>query len=546
MAQESFEDEEVAEVLNRDYIAIKVDKEERPDVDAVYMTVCQALTGQGGWPLTIMMSPDQKPFYAATYIPKVRRYQIPGLLEILDAVTKEWKDNREALVRTGEKIVRALEGQKQQNPLTEKVSIDKEILAKAKEMLWQSFDSHYGGFGRSPKFPMPHNLMFLLRYSSFEKDPQALEMVEKTLDQMYRGGIFDHIGYGFARYSTDEKWLAPHFEKMLYDNALLAIIYLEAFQVTGSKLYADIAEKTMSYILREMTHEEGGFYSAQDADSDGIEGKYYLFSPDEIIRLLGEEDAAYFNRYFDISNKGNFEGSSIPNLIKNDSYREMDQRIMEMIPKVYDYRKKRTALHKDDKVLTSWNGLMVVAFAKAFRALEKNKYLGVAEKSLSFLLTKLYDDQGRLLIRYREGEAAGQGTLEDYGFLAWALTEVYESTMNPRYLDAAMALVGKMKEQFWDEEAGGFYLTAKDGEQLIYRPKETYDGAIPSGNSVAGYVLMKLSKLTGMAELREWALKQLHFLSHHAETHPAGHSFALMALMMETYPEGFLCENGVC
>ncbi|MEL7655517.1 MAG: thioredoxin domain-containing protein, partial [Bacillota bacterium] len=362
MAHESFEDEEVAEVLNRDFISIKVDKEERPDIDAVYMSVCQGLTGSGGWPLTIIMSPDQRPFFAGTYYPKTKRYNVPGLLEILDAVTKEWKGNKDSLLETGDKIVNALKAgtQKQDHDMTGQIDhngLSKDIIHEAKELFSQSYDERYGGFGRSPKFPSPHNLMFLLRYSKFEKDERALEIVEKTLLQMYRGGIFDHIGYGFSRYSTDEKWLAPHFEKMLYDNALLAIICSETYQITGKELYQRVARKTLSYITREMTDEQGGFYSAQDADSEGTEGKYYIFTPDEILKLLGEQDGTLFNGFFDITGRGNFEGSNIPNLLKNKVYDPIPDMIRGMIPKVYEYRYNRTRLHKDDKQLTSWNSL---------------------------------------------------------------------------------------------------------------------------------------------------------------------------------------------
>ena len=312
MAHESFEDEEVAEVLNRDFVSIKVDKEERPDIDSVYMSVCQGITGSGGWPLTIIMTPDQKPFFAGTYYPRERRYNVPGIIEILEAVIKSWKEERESLYRAGDKIIGVLSGRQHEqsgHPGREKRSgsrLKKDIVEEAKEILYQGFDNWYGGFGVSPKFPSPHNLMFLLRYHKFEKDEHALEIVEKTLQQMYRGGIFDHIGYGFSRYSTDDKWLVPHFEKMLYDNALLAIVYLEAFQVTGNELYKTVAMKTLSYITREMTGEEGGFYSAQDADSEGEEGKYYVLSQKEILDLLGEDDSLPFCEFFDITEEGNF------------------------------------------------------------------------------------------------------------------------------------------------------------------------------------------------------------------------------------------------
>ena len=551
MAHESFEDDGVAEVLNRDYISIKVDKEERQDIDSVYMSICQGLTGSGGWPMTIIMTPDQKPFFAGTYYPKTKRYNVPGILDVLDAVTKEWKGNKASLLKTGDKIVNALNTKAQESDL-EKTGqeyhndLSKDIIHKAKEILSQGFDERYGGFGKSPKFPSPHNLMFLLRYSKFEQDKQALDMVEKTLIQMYRGGIFDHIGYGFSRYSTDEKWLAPHFEKMLYDNALLTIIYTEAFLVTGKELYKSIAMRILSYIKREMNDENGGFLSAQDADSEGTEGKYYVFSPDEILTLLGERDGALFNQFFDITEKGNFEGTSIPNLIKNQEYEAIPYAIRALIPAVYDYRLNRTKLHKDDKLLTSWNSLMIVAFAKAYKAFEEEKYLEVVVRAAAFITESLTREDGKLNVSFRDGMATGVGNLDDYAFYIWALLEIYEATMDVNYLEQARKLCDLMQTAFKDEDGAGYFLTDKDAERLIYRPKETYDGAIPSGNSVAGYVMIKLGKLTGIDKYHEWGLEQLQFLYKNAVDYPAGSCFAMMALIMEGYQESFLCENGIC
>lgn len=551
MAHESFEDEEVAAVLNRDYVSIKVDKEERPDIDSVYMAVCQGFTGSGGWPLTIIMTPEQKPFFAGTYFPRQKRYNVPGIIDLLGAVSKEWTDNRESLLKTGDKIVNVLRdrSRKQGKNTGEgegEGALKTDLIKDAWNTLCQGFDNWYGGFGSSPKFPMPHNLMFLLRYHKFEKEGHALEIVEKTLQQMYRGGIFDHIGYGFSRYSTDDKWLAPHFEKMLYDNALLVMAYLEAYQITENELYKSVAMKTLSYIIREMTGEEGGFYSAQDADSEGEEGKYYLFSPEEILSLLGEADGSLFNEFFDITGPGNFEGRNIPNLIKTKDYEPIPDPIRKRLPEVYDYRLKRMNLHKDDKLLTSWNSLMIVAFAKAYKALGEEKYLNIAEKAAAFLSDTMTKENGRLYVSFRDGTASGTGTLDDYAFFIWALLELYEAGMDIEYLEQARGLCRLMTESFWDEAGNGFFLTDKDAESLIYRPKETYDGAIPSGNSIAGYVLLKLSKLTGIEEYRELGLKQLSFLSEHAGDYPAGYCFAMMAIMMEVYPESFLCENGIC
>jgi uncharacterized protein YyaL (SSP411 family) len=552
MAHESFEDERVAEILNREFVSIKVDKEERPDIDSVYMSVCQGITGSGGWPMTIIMTPDQKPFFAGTYYPRERRYNVPGIIEILEAVIKSWNEERESLYRTGDKIIGVLSGRQHEqsrNPGQDKGKngrLKKNVIEEAKEILYQGFDNWYGGFGASPKFPSPHNLMFLLRYYKFEKDEHALEIVEKTLQQMYRGGIFDHIGYGFSRYSTDDKWLVPHFEKMLYDNALLVIAYLEAFQVTGNELYKTVAMKTLSYITREMTDEEGGFYSAQDADSEGEEGKYYVFSKKEILDLLGEEDGLIFCECFDITEEGNFEGKNIPNLIKTKEYDPIPDAAGRRFPEIYEYRLARTRLHKDDKILTSWNSLMLVAFAKTYKALGDEKYLKQAEKTAAFLSETMTGKDGKLLVSFRNGAAAGTGSLDDYAFFIWALLELYEATFDVGYLEQARGLCSLMQTNFSDEEGSGYYLTDKDSERLIYRPKETYDGAIPSGNSVAGYVLIKLGKLTGIEEYHQSGVKQLFFLSENAAPYPAGYCFAMMALMMELYQESFLCENGVC
>jgi uncharacterized protein YyaL (SSP411 family) len=532
MAHESFEDAEVAQLLNRDFIAIKVDKEERPDVDAVYMRVCQALTGSGGWPLTILMTPEQRPFYAGTYFPKRSRYHMPGLLDLLAAITEQWQNNKAELLRSGDRITAAM--QEQSGEKAEKLT--KDIVDTALAQFSQSFDSRFGGFGSQPKFPTPHNLLFLLQYHRVENDTHALEMVEKTLGQMYRGGIFDHIGFGFSRYSTDAKWLIPHFEKMLYDNALLSIAYLEAYEITGSDFYKMVAVKIIHYVFREMVDGTGGFHCAQDADSDGEEGKYYALTPVEIVALLGKVDGNSFNAYFNITDKGNFEGKSIPNLIENEDYAAVNQRMEQLAERVYAYRLTRTTLHKDDKILTSWNALMIVALCKAHRILGDGAYLVAAEKAMRFILTVLTDGQGGLRVRYRDGEASGAGNLDDYSFVILALLNLYDSTFHADYLRQALALHQKMMTHFWDEENGGFYLIAGNAEQLISRPKESYDGAIPSGNSVAAYCLMKLSKLTGDSKLGETAYKQLQFMAGAAEQYPAGYSFALLALMLELYP----------
>ena len=382
MAHESFEDPEVAEALNRDYICIKVDREERPDIDAVYMQVCQALTGLGGWPLTIVMTADQNPFFAGTYFPKGSHLGGIGLLSLLDAITDQWKNNRSALFDASEEVTALL--QKSAGP-SNNSEPSKDLLLEAVKQLSRSFDAKWGGFGDAPKFPTAHNLLFLLRHSMLEQDTAAREMAEKTLVQMYRGGIFDHIGGGFSRYSTDQKWLVPHFEKMLYDNALISLACLEAYRLTRRPIYQTIVDRTLQYIQRELTDKQGGFYCGQDADSDGVEGKYYVFTPKELQQLLGPKDGQLLCWWYGILEGGNFEGKSIPNLIETPDYEESSERIDALRTCLYDYRLYRTYLHRDDKILTSWNSLMITAFARAARILKKPEYLKAAIKAERFL-----------------------------------------------------------------------------------------------------------------------------------------------------------------
>jgi len=532
MAHESFEDEEVAEVLNRDYVAIKVDREERPDVDSVYMSVCQALTGHGGWPLTIIMTPDQKPFFAGTYLPKESKHGMRGLLDLLSAVADRWENDRASLIKSGNSIVNFV---REQEDRYGEGGIDRRTFERAAKTFSQSFDRKYGGFGGAPKFPTPHNLMFLMRYSLLENDGRALEMAEKTLESMYRGGIFDHIGHGFARYSTDDRWLVPHFEKMLYDNALLVLTYLEAYQLTGRELYRNVAEKTLGYVVREMTSPEGGFYSAQDADSEGEEGRYYLLSPGEVENAIGTEAGRKFNSRFDITGKGNFEGLNIPNLIENPDYEEHDHEAEKALDTLREYRRSRYRLHKDDKILTSWNALMIAAFAKAHQATCDIAYLDKAEKAVRFIEENVADGDGTLYVGYRNGRIGIPGFLDDYAFMAWAYLALYEATFEEKYLEKCIRVSGKMSDLFEDTENGGFFLYGEKGEALITRPKETYDGAMPSGNSVAGYVLRRLAELTGNIAIMERAERQMSFLGAAASDYPSSKTFALIAAMSGVY-----------
>lgn len=400
MERESFEDEETAEVLNKNFISIKLDREERSDIDNIYMTFCQIYTGSGGWPLSIFMTPDKKTFFAGTYFPKESRYGMPGFISLLNSITELWKEDREKVSNTGEEIIEILSRVEKR----ESKEIDEEkFISNAVTMLHNTFDFKYGGFGNRPKFPSPHTLMFLLRYWKTHEESNVLAMVEETLKSMYKGGIFDHIGFGFSRYSADEKWLAPHFEKMLYDNAMMAYIYCETYSATGNELYKEIAQEIFQYVLRDMTSEEGGFYSAEDADSEGVEGKFYVFTPAEIKNILGEKEGEDYCEIYDITSNGNFEGKSIPNLIETDleqlNDEELKSSLENMRKKLFQYRDKRIHPFKDDKILTSWNGLMIAALAYGARVFKNDKYLEASEKAAEFILKNLVKDDGRLLGR---------------------------------------------------------------------------------------------------------------------------------------------------
>ena len=527
MAHESFEDGALAALLNRDFVPVKVDREERPDVDAVYMSVCHALTGSGGWPLTVIMTPEQKPFFAGTYFPKRRRYGRPGLTDILEQIARLWQQDREQLLTTSEEIAAAIA---EDRPSDAKEP-ERELLRQGYTLFLRQFDEKWGGFGPAPKFPSPHNLLFLMRYAELEKEPNALAMVETTLEAMARGGIHDQFGGGFSRYSTDERWLVPHFEKMLYDNALLLMAYGRAYQITGKALYADTAGRTADYILRELSGESGVFFCGQDADSDGVEGKYYVFTPEEISEALGEEAGREICRLYGITKNGHFEGKSIPNRIgqKESPLPAEDERLA----KLRAYRPHRTALHKDDKILLSWNAWTILALAQAGRILANERYSEAAKRAAQFIGDHMTDERNRLYLRWRDGEAAHAGQLEDYAVYALALTALYRLTFDPAYLQNAVQRARQMVDLFEDKERGGYFLTAADAEQLIARPKETYDGALPSGNSVAAVVLQRLASLTGEAFWQEAADRQLRFLAGEIDSYPAGHSFALTAIPEE-------------
>lgn len=521
MAHESFEDSEIADILNRYFISIKVDREERPDIDSIYMAVCQTITGSGGWPTSIFMTPDQKPFFAGTYFPKTSKLGFIGLKDLLLAIHEEWLHKRETLLHSASEITNAVSH-------TSKKAIppDEQLLTDATSLYMQSYDAKYGGFGNAPKFPTPHNLLFLMQQYRKYGDHNLLKMAENTLIQMYKGGIFDHIGYGFCRYSTDRFFLVPHFEKMLYDNALLILAYCKAYEITKKILYKDVAEKTAYFVLSQMTDKEGGFYSALDADSDGVEGKYYLLEPDEIITLLGKEDGTLFNQYYDISKEGNFEGKSIPNLLHTDS---LSDQLDSLLPTVRKYRNTRFHLHTDDKILTAWNALMITALCKLYRISRDNIYLQAAKRAQQFIEGELCRED-TLYVSYRDGKRGEKGFLDDYSNYIYALIALYDATFDQTFLNRAMTLLQKTISSFCDFETGGFYLYGKDQETLLFRPKECYDGAMPSGNSVMANCLVKLSSLFPEANLDEVLQKQLGYLCSEANRYPAGYAMFLLAL----------------
>lgn len=522
MAHESFEDEEVADLLNAYFISIKVDKEERPDIDSIYMSVCQAFTGSGGWPTSIFMTPDQKPFYAGTYFPKHSRRGSVGLMELLSLIHEKWETDRSALLQQAEQIVAHI-----RQPDISGGTTDDRLPETALGLYKRSFDQTHGGFGRAPKFPVPHNLLFLLTYYERRGDPACLEMAERTLTQMYRGGLFDHIGYGFSRYSTDERFLVPHFEKMLYDNALLIPAYCQAYSCTENPLYLEIAEKTADYILREMTAPDGGFFSAQDADSDGEEGKYYGFSPDEICSIIGQSDGDAFNRHYGITPEGNFEGRSIPNLLGSEA---MGNCFDHLLPKLREYRKARSSLHLDDKILTAWNGLMIAALCRLYRVSRNVNYLHAAQKADRFIWEKLSDGD-TLFASFRDGKRGVRGFLDDYAASIYAQLALYGATLDAAYLTRAEKLCSVVHALFGDPDSGGYYLYDAESESLILRPKERYDGAIPSGNSIMAWNLVHLAQLTGEAHYAQEAARQLDFLAASAAQYPTGHAMYLLALL---------------
>ena len=528
MERESFENDAIAELMNEHFVNIKVDREERPDLDAVYMEAVQMLTGSGGWPMTVFLTPDGKPFYGGTYFPPVDRHNMPGFPRLLETVAQAYRNSNPEIQRVTGQLTEQM-GRTANMPRGTG-ALDESILHNAYNQLATNFDYQNGGVGSAPKFPQAMTLEILLRYYAHGHNDRALSMLDLTLEKMARGGIYDQIAGGFHRYSTDTYWLVPHFEKMLYDNALLSRLYLHAWLSTGRALYRRITEETLDYVLREMTGEHGGFFSATDADSEGEEGKFFVWAPEEIEAVLGKDVAALFGAFFGVSQRGNFEGKNILNIpVKAADFAERNGIPLELLVDVIRHGKEALRLAReerehpllDDKALASWNGLMLCAFAEAGAALERQDYLDAAARNANFLLTAMRPE-GTLQRTYREGQAKLPGFLEDYSFVADGLLSLYEATFERRWLDAAVELADDMVAQFWDESAGAFYDTGRGHEELVVRPRDVFDNAQPCGGSVASDLLLRLSVVTGNEDYAAKSVAPLRSLAELMGRAPAG------------------------
>ncbi len=539
MAHESFEDERIAAIMNEHFVNIKVDMEERPDIDKIYMNFVQLTTGSGGWPLTAFLTHDQRPFFGGTYFPPVPRFNMPSFEQILISVSDAYRDKRDEILRSANDIV----GEIRRIGLAESAGqpISTEILDHAFQSFVRTFDNTNGGFGGAPKFPAPMALEFLLRYHKRTGNEKALEMVKKTCDEMAHGGIFDQLGGGFHRYTVDAIWLVPHFEKMLYDNAQLTRVYLHLYQVTGDEFYREIAERTLEYIRREMLDESGGFYSSQDADSEGVEGKFFVWTVGEVEELLGPDEAPVFCFYYDVADSGNFEGKNILN-IKNTiaetaaafgfSETETVSKLEKGRQKLFDEREKRIKPFRDEKVLAAWNGLMLSAFADAAAVLGSEEYLSAAKRNADFIIGHM-QSEGRLLRSWKEGHAKIDAYLEDYANVADGLFELFRVSGEEKYLEESSRLASVMIEKFWDDKNGGFFFTADDHEELLLRSKDYNDNATPSGNSAATDVLLKLSRIFGNEEFARYATSGLRLVISQIHRYPGAFGRALSALEFE-------------
>jgi uncharacterized protein YyaL (SSP411 family) len=536
MERESFENQAIANLMNEKFVNVKVDREERPDLDTVYMEAVQMLTGSGGWPMTVFLTPEGKPFYGGTYFPSEDRQNMPGFPRVLLAISESYQNSRGDVDRVTQQLAAQMGRTGELTPSATLLTVD--ILHQAYAKVATNFDYEAGGFGSAPKFPQPMILEFLLRYYHHGYNPRALEMVELTLEKMAFGGIYDQIGGGFHRYSTDDSWLVPHFEKMLYDNALLVRLYLHGYQITQRSLYRRVAQETLDYVLREMTGPEGGFYSAQDADSEGVEGKFFLWTQDSIRSALGDKDGEIFGRFFGVSEGGNFYGETILNISqKMTSFaKEIGWPVEELAAMIERGKKLLLVLRDqrirpmlDDKVVTSWNGLMLRSFAEAGVLWGRSAYLQAANDNAAFLMKNMISD-GRLLHTYRDGQAKLPGYLEDYAFVADGLLALYEVTFEPEWLSQAIALINSMIELFWDERSQAFYDTGTDHESLIIRPRSVFDNAQPCGGSVAAEVLLRLAVVTGNDDYFRIGADSLRSLHELMVRVPSGTSYWLGAL----------------
>jgi len=525
MAHESFEDERVAAILNQHFISIKVDREERPDLDQIYMTAVQALTGNGGWPMSVFLTPDGSPFFGGTYYPPQPRYGMPSFTQVLIAVRDAWQNRRTELLQSGRQLVNAVRNQNELSLPHQSAELTSATLTSAFQALQTSFDQRYGGWGKAPKFPQPMILEFLLRYDRRNSNAQAIQMVTRTLEAMARGGMYDQLGGGFHRYSVDERWLVPHFEKMLYDNAQLARLYLHAWQHTRNPFFRTITEEILDYVLREMSAPSGGFYSTQDADSEGEEGKFFVWTPDEIQTAIGDEAQAFMAAYA-VTQGGNFEGKNILEFIGDDQQRAA---LSKARRKLFDIREQRVHPHRDEKVLASWNGLMLAAFAEASRALGREDYRQAALRNATFLWENMRQQDGKLLHSYLDGRARFNAYLEDYSYLIEGFLELYQTVFDPRWYQAAKQLAETMIEHF-RADAGGFYDTSDDHEALITRPRDLQDNATPSGNAMAVTALLKLAGLSGETRFIDLAQQALAQMQPLMAQHPLGFGQWLTAL----------------
>jgi uncharacterized protein YyaL (SSP411 family) len=552
MERESFEDAEIARLMNENFINIKVDREERPDLDAIYMQAVQSLAGRGGWPLTAFLTPDGRPFFGGTYFPPEDRHGMPGFPKVLQAVAEAYRNRPAEVLQSAEQLTTYLRQATQ--PVRTVEPLSEVLLRQAYEGLASEFDTRFGGFGTAPKFPQPLVHEFLLQYFLRTGQSETAAMSIYTLERMVAGGMYDQLGGGFHRYSTDPFWLVPHFEKMLYDNALLARLYLHAHQLTGSPAFRTVVEETIGYVLREMMDPAGGFYSSQDADSEGEEGKSFLWTTGEVSSVLGKEDGELFCQRFGVTVEGNFEGCNILNIDRSIEEiakevglapGEVEERLNRSRRRLLEARSRRVAPGRDEKVLASWNGLMLRALAEAGAALERSDYLQTAARNADFLLTGLYRD-GRLGRSYKDGQVKGKGFLEDYSFFIAGLLALYEATFERRWLDAARALADDMLDLFWDEGAGVFYDTGRDHEALAVRPRDVSDNALPCGSSVAVEVLLRLSLFTGQTTYAQRAITLLRSMQGFVARFPSGmgHWLCVLDFYLSTPKEVALVGAG--